>query len=438
MSTGSTKARVVGLLVVAALLVAGGITFLALRSSDDGGAGTGARPSSAPTSGSAPPTSAGPVEVRYVAPTASGAGDGSSWDDAGEFSDVPSLVGELPAGGEIWLRADTGPFQVADRLQISAGGTGGAPVVVRGVDGNGAPAPAVLQGTRTTPYDPEGETGNDVFTLRGGADHLEFRDLAFENVDNAFLAAGDVTDLVIADTSATNVRRFFENYKSDDEPSANVSDLVIRDVAVSGFSKRVVRLRYGSNGILLEDVVGDSQQQDGDDFAIGVHLEDEVHDVLLRRVTMSNTRDSLHEYWNGDGFATERDVHDVTFEDTTASGNTDAGYDLKSTATTLFNAVASDNKRNFRFWADDTVAEDCVGEDPLKRGGSSSQAQVWLGEDAEVRLEGCSFSDDDPETVVFVLEPGAQLTMDGGDVAHAGELQDLQEGADVDLRDVVQ
>ena len=441
-SSGSTRTRVIGLLAVAALLLIGGITFLAVRSSDGEASGTEARPSSAPapssTSESAPPPRTGPVEVRYVAPSATGAGDGSSWADAGELADVPDLLDQLPAAGEIWLRADTGPYEVSGSLRITASGVDGAPVVVRGVDAEGAPLPAVLQGSRTTPYDPDGESGGDVFSLRGGASHLAFRDLALENVDNAFLAAGDVTDVVIADVSATNVRRFFENTKSDEEPSANVSELVIRNVTVTGFSKRVVRLRYESNDVLLEDVVGDSQQQDGDDFAIGVHLEDEVHDVMLRRVSMSNTRDSLHEYWNGDGFATERGVHDITFEDTTATGNTDAGYDLKSSATTLVNAVASDNKRNFRFWADDLVARDCVGEDPLKRGGSSSQAQVWLGEDAQVLLEGCSLSDDDPETVVFVLESGAQLTMDGGDIEHAGELEALQQGSDVELRDVVQ
>ncbi|SDY66807.1 hypothetical protein SAMN05661080_04222 [Modestobacter sp. DSM 44400] len=442
MRAGSTKARaVLGLVVVAALVLAGGLTFLAVHSSSDGApAVTGAAPSTATDTGSAPGdapvTSVPQGPPLYVAPQAAGSGDGSSWADAGELADLPDLVSQRPGGGEIWLRADTGPYQVEDSLRISAGGADGSPVVVRGVDVDGRPSPAVLQGTRTSPYDPDGESGGDVFSLRGGASHLVFRDLAFENVDNAFLAAGDATDLVIADTSATNVRRFFENAKSDQEPSADVSGLVIRDVTVTGFSKRVVRLRYGSNDVLLEDVIGDSQQQDGDDFAIGVHLQDDVHNVMLRRVTMSNTRDSLHDYWNGDGFATERDVHDITFEDTTASGNTDAGYDLKSTQTTLVDATSRDNKRNFRFWADDLTARGCQGLDPHKRGGSSSQAQVWLGKGARVQLDGCTFRDTDPETVVFVLEPDARLSVTGGAIEHAGDLKALQQGATVDLQDV--
>jgi len=374
--------------------------------------------------------------VAYVAPSASGAGDGSGWEDAASLDDVPKLISRMPQGGEIWLRADAGPFRVEGALRIDRGGASGSPVVVRGVDAGGAPAKAVLVGDRTTPYDPEGDPGGDVFSLRGGAAHLVFRDLAFENVGNVFLAAGDVTDVVISDSSATNVRRFFENAKSDEEDSADVSDLTIRGVTVTGFSKRVLRLRYSSHDVLVEDVVGDSQQQDGDDFAIGVHLEDEVHDVVLPRVSMSNARDTLHEYWNGDGFAAEHDVHDITFEDTSASGNTDAGYDLKSQRTTLINAVASDNKRNFRIWSDDVTVRNCQGLDPQKRGGSSSQAQVWLGKGAVADLEGCTFRSADPETVVFDLEPDARLVMTGGTIQHAGELEILQGGAAVDLLDV--
>lgn len=438
-SAGSPNRRrvLLGVLVAAVVAVLAVVAVVVVRGDGDpaGGptaGGTGTVTPTAPST-STPPAS---TEVRYVAPTASGSGDGSSWDDAGTFEDLPDLVAGMSGGGQVWLRADAGPYVLTDDVRISSGGVEGNPVVVRGVDAQGQPAPAVLQGDRTSPYDPDGNTGGDVFSLRAGASHLVFSQLAFENVGNAFLAAGDVTDLQITDTTGTNIRRFFENAKSDSEPSADVSGLVIRKVTVTGFSKRVVRLRYGSNNVLLEDVVGDSQAQDGDDFAIGVHLEDEVNGVVLRRVTMNNTRDTLRDYWNGDGFATERGVYDITFEDTAANGNTDAGYDLKSTRTTLVNATASDNKRNFRFWADDTTVSGCVGTDPQKRGGNSSQAQLWLGEGAAAELQDCTFTDSDPETTVFVLEPDATLTMTGGTIEYAGELEALQGGAEVDLQDV--
>ncbi|SDQ67935.1 hypothetical protein [Quadrisphaera sp. DSM 44207] len=374
--------------------------------------------------------------VRHIAPSATGAGDGSSWDDAGSLEDLPRFVAEVADGGEVLLRADAGPYDVGGALVLDSGGTAQEPVVVRGADADGRAAAAVLRGDRASPYSPDGESGPDVFVLRSGASGLSFEDVDFQDVGNAFLAAGDVGDLLVTRSTATNVRRFFENARADEEDSADVTGLVLRDVTVEGFSKRVLRLRYASSDVLLEDVVGDSRAQDGDDFAIGVHLEGEVHDVVLRRVTMRNTVDTLHEYWNGDGFATEDDVSDVRFEDTTASGNTDAGYDLKSSRTTLVGAVASDNKRNFRFWGQDVTAQDCEGRDPHKRGGSGSQVQVWLGEGAQVRVQDCTLTDDDPDTVVVDTETDAELVVEGGSVEHAGELQRVSDGASVDLRDV--
>jgi hypothetical protein len=412
---------VLGLVVVLALVAVG---LVVTRGGDPAG--------TAPVGGAPAGT------TLYVAPRAAGSGDGSSWADAGQLSDVSGFVARLSRGGEILFRADTGPYEVTDKVTISTGGATGAPVVLRGVDGNGQPAKAVLHGTRATPYDPKGASGGDIFMFRHGAAHLAFRDLDFQDVGNAFLAAGNVTDLTVSDVTATNVRRFFEDYKSDSEPSADVTGLVLRNIAVNGFSKRVVRLDYDSHDILLEDVVGDSQQQDGDDFAIGVHLEGRVHDVVLRRVTMRNIRDTLHEYWNGDGFATERDVHDITFEDTVSSGNTDAGYDLKSQATTLVNTTSSDNKRNYRLWADDVQLRDCRGVDPHKRGGSSSQAQVWLGDGAKAQIKNCTFTDSDAQTVVFDLEPDAQVDMTGGTITHAGELERTLSHATVNLTEVNQ
>ena len=371
------------------------------------------------------------VGVLHVAPEAAGEGDGSTWADAAALDELPALVEALEDGGEVWLRADEGPYDVEDTLALSSGGTAGSPVVVRGVDEDGDAERAVLRGGRDSPYSPDGDRGVDVFELRDGAAHLVFRDLAFENVGNGFVASGDVTDVTVQDSEASNVRRFFENEVADGQDSADVRGLVLRDITARGFSKRFLRLRYGSSDVLVEDVHADSQQQDGDDFAIGVHLEGEVSDVVLRRVRMDNTRDTLGDYWNGDGFATERDVSDVQFIETSASGHTDAGYDLKSTATTLVGASASDNKRNFRFWADDTVVEGCTGTDPVKRGGSGSQAQVWLGEGARARLDDCTLRDESKDTIVFDLEPETELLVSGGVIEHQGTLKRVERDAEL-------
>src|SRR3546814_15503833 len=83
--------------------------------------------------------------------------------------------------------------------------------------------------------------------------------------------------------------------------SASIIGLTIRDVAVDGYSKGAIRIQYDSNNVLIEDVRGDSQFQDGDNFAIGVHITDTAHDVTIDRVAMRNALDTVNDYRNENG-----------------------------------------------------------------------------------------------------------------------------------------
>ena len=376
------------------------------------------------------------VPPLLITPGGAGTRDGSSWSNAGDLVDLPRFVAQRPTGGEIWVRGDAGPYRPASSIGLRTGGAAGAPVVVRGVDGTGAStARPVIVGTRTAPYSSTGNDGNDIFKLYTGAKNLTFSNLSFTNVGTAFNVGGNAQDIAVQDVNATNVRRFFTNYLGAGETTANLSGLTMRRVTVKGFSKSVLRLANDSHRVLLEDVTGDSERQDGDDFAMGVVLDGTAHDVVMRRVVMRNAHDSLHAYMNGDGFATERGVYDVRLEDTLATGNTDAGYDLKSTRTTLVNARAEDNKRNFRFWAADTTVQGCTGLAPRTRGGSGSQAQVWAGANAGVTLSGCTLQDASAATIVFDLDTGARVTTTGTVLSHSSsaQLKRLASGAALQL-----
>lgn len=359
-------------------------------------------------------------EVFHVAPVGAGPEDGSSWDAAGTLDDIEAFIDQAEPGDEVWIRGDQGPYDATETIEITAGGDAGAPVTIRGVaaDGSESATPRLV-GDRSDPYRPDGDAGSELFKLLDGADHLHFSNLAFANQGNGVFRVGaDIRDLRISDMRADNVRRFIEDYPSGDagSDSATISGLVIEDVQVHGFSKGAIRLRSDTHDVVIRDVVGDSERQDedGDDFAMGIQLSDTVHDVLVERVTMRNSFDSGpdDDYWNGDGFAAERDTYDLVFRDTEATGNTDAGYDLKSTGTTLIRARAAGNKRNFRLWGEAEVT-DCVARDPVKRGGSGGRANVWIADDATVRLNGCELgggSDDDLVTV----EGDAEVTVVDG------------------------
>jgi hypothetical protein len=215
------------------------------------------------------------------------------------------------------------------------------------------------------------------------------------------------------------VRRFFESNRSGDARSASVTGLRISDVKVTGFSRGVIRLLDNTNNVVISNVVGNSQRQDGDRFAIGVHLIGTVHNVVLKRVTMRNSHDTVTgPYWNGDGFAAERGTYNLRFVDTVATGSTDSGYDLKSKSTTLLRAYAKDNKRNFRFW-DQAEMIDCVGRNPRRRGGTGSQAQVWAGSNARLTVSNSTFTDHSSNTFVFAVEANADVTIHNNKIKKA-------------------
>lgn len=353
----------------------------------------------------------------YISPVGSGTRDGSSAANAGTLADLAAFVSAAGPGGTVYMLADQGAYRIGSNpVSITDGGTEGQPVTIRGIDSAGNAMRAEIIGTRTVPYDSDGNVGEEVFRLLSGADHLSFKDMSFKDIGyGAFRVGADIVDLSIEGMDATNVQFFFENYVSGANTTATITGLTIRDVQIDGFSRGAVRLRYDTHDVLIEDMVADSQRQDFDDFAIGIHMDDTAHDIVLRRVTMRNSHDTISDdYWNGDGFASERGNYDIRFEDTVASGSTDAGYDIKSASTVLVRAVAFDNARNFRLWGYDTVLEDIVSLDPNLRGGSSNQGHIWLGKGAIVSIDGAHLSDSDARTTVFNLaEEGAKLTVAG-------------------------
>jgi hypothetical protein len=355
----------------------------------------------------------------HIAANGQAGASGSSRKTAGALSDLPRFVRLANPGDEILIRA--GAYETRSPIVIDAGGSSDAPVLIRGIapDGSDRKAPRFM-GTRTAPYDPNGKPGTEVFKLAAGADNLTFENLEFVNQGNGVFRVGAaVSNLTIKKMSATNVRRFFENNPTPGSPSATINGLHISDVAVNGYSRGVIRLRDNTNDVVIRDVVGDSQRQDGDPFAMGVHLEGTVHDVVLERVTMRNSHDTVTDaYWNGDGFTTENGTYDLQFIDTVATGNTDAGYDLKSRSTTLTRAFAEDNKRNYRFFGEaDLVAS--TGHNPYRRGGAGSQAQLWAGGNARVRVIDSAFADSRTNSVTFAVETNAQVSVQNTKVTMA-------------------
>jgi hypothetical protein len=356
----------------------------------------------------------------YVSPTGSGDKSGSSADNAMPVASLDAAIVQSGAGGSVLMLADKGAYNLSQPINISHGGTSSAPITIKGVDSAGNEMNIQIFGTRAPDWTAGLAVGNEVFKLQTGANHLIFENMTFNNVATAIRAGADISNIVIQDMYADNVKRFFEDYPSGSNTTATISGLVIRNVEVHGFSENVVRLRDDTHDVLIENVYGDSEGQIGD-FAMGVHLDGTVHDVTIRKSIMENARDSGTGYWNGDGFVTERGVYGITFEDTVARGNADGGYDLKSTDTTLTRAIADGNGRNFRIWGETTLIEP-VGLSPHKWGGTGGQYQIQLMNGGQATVVGGKFVDGGSATTVVVTEAGTNITFDHTIFIHANQL----------------
>jgi Ca2+-binding RTX toxin-like protein len=350
------------------------------------------------------------MTILYISPTGSGTHSGSSAANAGTIYDLPKFIAAAGAGGEVRLLADKGTYNMTRQITIAAGGAAGAPVVIHGVDSSGQPMKATFVGTRAASWKPGLSGGVELFRLWSGANHLTFTDLAVKNIGNgAFRIGGDIADLTIKRVTATNVSRFIENYVSGSATSASVNGLNVQDVTVSGYSQNAIRLKYNSRNVTLRNIVGDSLKQDGGLIIAGVSLAGTVHDVLLDHVTMKNNygHGTAAEYWNGDGFVAEGDTYNLTFQDTVASGNTDAGYDLKGDNTKLIRATASGNNKNFRLWGKSVTVTDSISTSPVHYGGIGKVSHAWFAAHANVTLDNFHYSDATGTVEVFDLSNGS-------------------------------
>ncbi|MFZ3483672.1 beta strand repeat-containing protein [Sphingomonas sp. 3-13AW] len=348
----------------------------------------------------------------YIAPTGSGSGDGSSAANAATLGDLPRLIAAAGPGGEVLLIADQGAYTApAQALSIVAGGTDGAPVTIRGVDSAGNAMAATIVGTRPESFDPANPSGEEVFRMLDGADHLRFSDLAFQNVGIPFRVGADIENLTIEHVDARNVARFFDDIASGTNTSASIAGLTIRDVEVAGYSKGAIRVQYDSSNVLIQDVRGDSQFQDGDNFAIGVHITGTAHDVVIDRVAMRNALDTVNAYRNGDGFATERGTYNVTLRNVIATGNSDGGLDLKSDNVVVDRAIVSGNGRNIRIWGTGAQLSNIVSLDAGAPLAGGNREHVWLAEGAAATVRNALFSDPGSPLLFNLSERNGKLVV---------------------------
>jgi len=347
----------------------------------------------------------------FIAPSGSGAG--TSWSDAASIQNLPALIAQAAPGAVIHIRADEGDSYDLSRitLRIEKGGTQQAPLTIRGTRSDGGAGYARLYSDRTPwtlPASPEDVTdtsrwnhGGDLFLVAPGVQHVLFEQLDLRQAGAAIKLAGSMRGLTIRNCKGYNVRRFLEM-----NSNMNVSDVTISHVDVVGFSKHCFRCRGTGENWLFEAVMANSGRQDGDNFAVGIGINEKARGITIRNSEFSNCHDSQNRYWNGDGISSEEENSDILIEHVISHGHTDGGVDLKSARTTVRNCEFYDNKINIRAWGDITLI-DTVTRSAHQRGGVGYAAHIGLYANKEVtanvHVDGIKMSENNPDVSLFSL-----------------------------------
>jgi Ca2+-binding RTX toxin-like protein len=104
----------------------------------------------------------------------------------------------------------------------------------------------------------------------------------------------------------------------------------------------------------------------------------------------------------------------LTFRDTVATGNTDAGYDVKANNVTMIRASASGNTKNFRLWGGESVTvTDSVSTDPHYFGGIGKASHFQAPSGANVTLDNFRYSDSSTVKVFDLSNGGNQVRLVG-------------------------
>jgi hypothetical protein len=177
-----------------------------------------------------------------------------------------------------------------------------------------------------------------------------------------------------------NIRGAYSAFYTDD--SSNLRNIFISNINVTNAQREGIRLRGQVEGVTICN------------FAIRMRAESQSGTHLPEGISVYNGKNIViqdgfisgfrmvpveGEYTNGDGISSERPVVGLAISRVTANDNSDAGFDLKSDQTYLYDTVAERNFRNYRFWTRATTGT-IRSVDPV-------QAHIWVGAGAEVVID---------------------------------------------------
>lgn len=333
----------------------------------------------------------------YVTPDGAGSRDGGDWANAMAASDGGLQRAWDAAGPGDTVHLGSGSYREVT-LRIAAGGADHfRPITLQGVD-TGAGLPRVASSwDRSRPGQ-----GKVFVNVSEDVGFVRISDIQVTRYKTAVDLNGRNVGVRITNVDVEHTRDafIFNGRATPDAPYLGSEDLVLQDCQIKGYTKRGLRIRGGVSWVrvLRCDADAGGSAYYAESFPMGFHVEGSQipgvydHDIVYISCTSRNnhqTRD--RDYWNGDGFAAERNVYNITWIDCEAYDNTDGGWDVKARNPVLINCIAMRNKRNFRFWSHGPVTmTNCLAAHTIKRGGTGNTIGLHLNRNVRVFADRCT------------------------------------------------
>lgn len=356
----------------------------------------------------------------FVTPSGAGSHNGTNWANAYGEAELQALFNSIAAGHTVHL--GSGTYSLGGTITMTKSGTASAPIVVQGVNtGTGLP---LFDGA----FDNHNNASKSLFSFGTGA--MSY--LTVKNLD--FFEHGFVIDMPKTGTTDTLRDHItFENLNFDSIEDAirlrNCNNILVRNCHAIRYTKKAFRVGDYASFVTFQncsaDCTGGNQAFWAKNTPNGFYCENEtdgipiIHDITYIDCVARNNgyKQSTSDYWNGDGFSTERGHYNIVRIRCQSYDNNDAGFDDKGNDVTMIDCIAAGNFRQYRIWADDVVLDNCVAAFGVVgaatgtvggEGGIGSPNPIWLDDTGRATVR---FSTLHGSHEVY-LTPGAQITLE--------------------------
>lgn len=330
----------------------------------------------------------------YMTPSGAGSGNGSSWSNALQQSQMENVLDTSMQPGDV-LHLGSGTYSQA--IHLDSSGTASNPKRISG-ESTGSGLPIMDMGTWSPSPNPAAGPPYAI-SFGNGTGYWTIENLVVQDAVRGIRT----DDLVTSQCVGITLRNLTIRNCEHPVYIFYAKNWLIENVRATEYSKHGFRFDHNCSDIVVRNCTADLSGGDttwyavAEQFPFGFLVDTPVQgegpnsnisfeDCLAQHHRKNTGQPS---YWNGDGFVVNQGNTGIfKFVRCRALDNEDGGFDIKADAQ-MNGCVAFQNKRNFRFHSGNVSMTNCVSGYPQRLGGCCTIDGVWV-HDAIVTMNFCT------------------------------------------------